>query len=150
VIEAIRSISKRLVIPESHIIGVFENIKNLIKDLKKVSPVKIEFATRNVQENDLTEKQQITVFRIVQEQVNNILKHANASNAAINLSRDSNEIILLITDDGSGYDISEASKGVGLINIRSRAKLSRGNMTIVSKPGEGFELKVVLPLEVFF
>jgi len=129
---------------------VFDNIKNLVNDLKKINPIKIEFTTNDIEENDLTEKQQITVFRIVQEQLSNILKHANAGSASVSLSRNGNEIILLISDNGSGYDMQEISNGVGIINIRSRATLSHGSMTIVSKPGEGYALKVVLPLEIFF
>ena len=93
----------------------------------------------------MDEKIQLTIFRIVQEQLNNILKHAKATHAFINLSRKENEIILLISDDGKGCDVSK-KRGVGIINIRTRAELHDGKVTIVSKPGKGYELKVALSL----
>ena len=146
VILEIRKLAKKLVIPGSNIIGLFDNIKNMINDVTVIHPVKIEFRVEAISDKDLDEKIQLTIFRIVQEQVNNILKHADATDVTIKLSRKENEITLLISDNGNGCDISEEKNGVGIINIRSRAELYYGNVTIASKPGEGFELKVVLPL----
>jgi len=146
VILEIRKLAKKLVIPGSNIIGLFDNIKNMIKDVAAIHPTKIEFRVKAISEEDLDEKMRLTIFRIVQEQVNNILKHADATDAIISLSRQENEIILFISDNGKGCDLSEEKNGVGIINIRSRAELYYGSVTIASKPGEGFELKVVLPL----
>ncbi len=146
VITEIRKISKTLVIPGTHIIGLFDNIKNLLHDVVEIQPIKIEFHEEGIKEDDLNGKLQLAIFRIVQEQVNNILKHARATRATINLSRQEDEIILHITDNGEGCDLSEKKNGVGIINIKSRAELHQGNVTIASKPGEGYELKVVLSL----
>jgi PAS domain S-box-containing protein len=148
VMEEIRKISKALVIPDINIIGLFDNIKNLIKDLSIIHPIKIEFQNDGIDEKDLDEKLQVAIFRIIQEQLNNILKHAKASRAIINLSRQENEAILLISDNGMGCDIVKEKKGVGIINITSRADLYNGTVTIISKPGEGYALNVVLPLNV--
>jgi PAS domain S-box-containing protein len=146
VINEIRRVSKSLVIPGTHIIGLFDNIRNLITDLMMVNPVKFQFKERGIEENELNDKLQVTLYRIVQEQLNNILKHANASHASIELSRQKDNVILLITDDGQGCDSSDSKKGLGLINIKSRASLYDGTATIITKPGEGFTLKVVLSL----
>jgi signal transduction histidine kinase len=146
VIEEIRRITKKLVIPEIHIIGLFDNIKNLLDDLIVIHPIKICFLEEGIKEEDLNKKLQRTIFRIVQEQLNNILKHAKATHATINLSRQENQVILLISDNGEGCNILQEKNGVGIINIRSRAELYQGRVTIVSKPGEGYELKVTLPL----
>jgi signal transduction histidine kinase len=78
--------------------------------------------------------------------VNNILKHANARHATIHLSRQANDIILLISDNGDGCDIITEKGGVGIINIKSRADLYNGRVVVDSKAGEGYALKVVLPL----
>ncbi len=144
VIAEIRKISKNLVIPGTDIIGLFDNIKNLLHDLTMIHPIKIEFHQHDIREEDLDEKLQLTIYRIVQEQVNNILKHANASNAVIDLSSEKNRVTLLISDNGEGCDILKEKKGVGIININSRAALNNGYATVISKPGEGYELKVVL------
>jgi PAS domain S-box-containing protein len=146
VIDEIRRISKALVIPGVHIIGLFDNIKNLIHDLGMIHPVKIEFHEDNILQGDMNEKLQMTIFRIVQEQVNNILKHSKAAHATINLSIEENNILLCISDDGDGCDMLKEKNGVGLINIHSRAELYHGSVTVTSRPGEGYSLKVVLPL----
>lgn len=144
-IEEIRKISKTLVIPNTHIIGLFDNIRNLINDLSRVHPIEIEFVENNVQDKDLSEHLQLNIFRIVQEQFNNILKHAAATHATIELIRHENEVILLISDDGQGSDTDEKRKGVGILNIISRAELCNGTAEIESRPGHGFLLRVILP-----
>lgn len=146
VIEEIRKISKTLATPGIHMLGLFESIKVLLDDLLLIHPVKIEFYEHGIQEKDLNEKMKFDIFRIVQEQMNNILKHAKATRASIYLTRKESEIILVISDNGEGVDISKDTKGVGIINIKSRAELYHGTVSILSKPGEGYELKVVLPL----
>jgi PAS domain S-box-containing protein len=148
VIEEIRRIAKNLVIPEIRITGLSDNIKNLLGDLIRVHPIQIEFYKNGIDEKNLDEKLQRAIFRIVQEQLNNILKHARATHATINLTSQEDKLILLIVDNGQGCDINKEKNGVGIINIRARAELYDGRVTIVSKPGEGFELKVELPLNV--
>jgi PAS domain S-box-containing protein len=145
VIEEIRRISKTFSAP-GMVMGLFESIRLLLDDLIMVHALKIEFQTTGVEEEDLDERLQLTIFRIVQEQLNNILKHAKAAFASISLTRRQNEVILIISDNGSGCNILEEEKGVGIINIRSRAELYHGKVTIESMPGEGYALKVVLPL----
>jgi signal transduction histidine kinase len=81
-----------------------------------------------------------------QDQVNNILKHAKATSASITLNKVDNEVILLISDNGEGTDILKKIDGAGIRNIKSRADLHNGMVTIVSKPGKGYELKVALAL----
>ena len=142
----IRKISKTLIIPDKNIIGLFDSIENLLHDLNAEAPIVLEFQNDGIEEKDLDEKLQMTIFRIIQEQVNNILKHANARHATIHLSRQTNDIILLISDNGDGCDITKEKRGVGIINIKTRAGLYNGRVLIDSKPGEGYALKVVLPL----
>ena len=145
VIDEIRKISKHLVIPGVHIFSLTDNIKNLIDDLKTVDPIQIDFHENGIREELLNQKLQMSIFRIVQEQVNNILKHAKATCATIDLCREGNELMLLISDDGDGCNVVTEKKGVGLINIKSRAELYGGKVSVVSQPNEGYLLKVVIP-----
>jgi len=145
VIEEIRRISKTLSVP-GMVMGLFDSIRSLLTDLIIVHALKIEFQTTGVEEENLDDRLQLTIFRIVQEQLNNILKHSKATHATINLTRQGNEIILFISDNGRGCNILEAEKGVGHINIMNRVEFYHGSVTTVSKPGEGYQLKVVLPL----
>src|SRR5579863_4597949 len=146
VIEAIRKISKVLAFPEKQIMGLSESINILLDDLIVIQPLKIEFTEDGVDEKRLSEKLRLDILRIVQEQLNNILKHAKASFATINLTQQTSQIVLQIVDDGTGCEVPQNSKGVGLTNIRSRAESHNGKVTIASNPGKGFELKVELPL----
>ncbi len=144
VIEEIRKISKTLIIPDKDL-DLVDSIKNLLDDLKVIHPIKIEFHAEGISEEYLDAKLQLNVFRIVQEQLTNVLKHAKATHATINLTRHDNDIILLISDNGEGFDVLKDKKGVGLVNITNRAELYHGKVKIESKPGEGVQLKVVLP-----
>jgi PAS domain S-box-containing protein len=146
VIDEIRRISKNLVIPGIHIISLSQNIKNLLHDLHKIYPIKIDFLFKRIKDTDLNEKHQLSIFRIIQEQLNNILKHSKASRATIHLSRLRDEIILIISDNGVGCDILKENNGVGIINIKSRVELLNGNVRITSSPKKGFELKVSVPM----
>ena len=147
VIEEIRRISKTLASPSMQVMGLFESIHILLDDLKTAHPIAMEFNPYDIDEADLAEKLQLNIFRIVQEQLNNIVKHANATRATIHLTRKAGELILLISDDGEGCDLTRIPKGVGIMNIRSRAELCHGTVKITSKPGKGYSLKVVLPLK---
>lgn len=144
VIDEIRLIAKRLVLPGINIIGIIDNIKNLVHDITKTNTIKIAFVANGIDKDLIDEKLQLTIFRIAQEQFNNILKHSKASQAIIELTADDKWIKLTISDNGIGCVIDDKIRGVGLINIRSRTHLHNGSLQINSKPGEGFEIKAVL------
>jgi PAS domain S-box-containing protein len=146
VIEAIRKISKVLTFPEKHLMGLSESINILLDDLLAIQPLKIDFNEDGIDEKRLSEKLCLDILRIVQEQLNNILKHAKASFATISLTQQTSQIVLQIVDDGDGCEILQEGKGIGMMNIRSRAESHNGKVTIASKPGKGFELKVEVPL----
>jgi len=148
VIEEIRKLTGKLIIPGIEFTGLFENIKNLINDLSQVHPSKIAFFSHDLKETAIGEKLQVNIYRIIQEQLNNILKHTQATYTDIALYKEHGNIILLISDNGEGCDMNEIKKGVGTRNIMSRAQLSHGSVSIVSAPGEGYMLKVVFPMLV--
>lgn len=84
----------------------------------------------------------ITVFRIVQESVLNISKHANASTCYITILVDDNHLVLEIKDDGIGFDLNATKQGIGLQNIQERAKTINANLEIISEPNEGTIIKL--------
>lgn len=146
VIGEIKKIYKTLLIPDKDIFGLFENIKNLVDELGKEYPVNFRFNEGGIdEEEDLTQNMQEDIFRIIQEQLNNIIQHAHAANASIGLKKLKNKIILTISDDGIGYNTGTNKRTTGLINIKSRAELYDGKVTITSKPGNGYRLQVILP-----
>jgi signal transduction histidine kinase len=137
---------KTLVRPSMHLMGLLESIRNVIDDLVVVHPIRIEFHENGIVEKELKEKLQLDILRIVQEQLNNVIKHSKATLAIIHLTRRETEVTLVISDNGEGCDTSIEKLGVGLINIRSRAEAHHGWVTIASRLGEGYMLKVVLNL----
>lgn len=146
VIDEVRRISKALVVPGMHDIGVLENIQNLITDLSDIHPVVFTFDSDDHLSTLVDKKIQLTIFRIVQEQVGNILKHANASKVSIDLRVHDQQILLHISDNGNGFDQQQPVNGVGILNIKSRVHVNHGSMEISSTPGNGFTLDVSLPL----
>lgn len=106
----------------------------------------IDLDLQNISEDQIEDRRKLTVFRIIQEQLNNIVKHAQATRVLIRLSGEQDHIVLTIADNGVGFDVSRHRKGVGITNIISRAELFNGKVEIVSSPGEGCTLTVSLPM----
>jgi len=144
VIQHIRKISKALVTPVL-VIGLTDSINILVDDMQAGSELIINFI-HDVDENKLSEALQFDLFRIVQEQLNNILKHATAKHVTIMLTRNDTELTLQISDDGKGTNLAEPIKGVGILNIKTRAKIHNGTVSMYSAAGEGFRLQLVVPL----
>lgn len=87
----------------------------------------------------------LAFYRIIQEQVNNILKYAKAKNVTIKIEEIDNQFILIIKDDGIGFHAGKISKGIGLKNIESRCNLLGGKMDLMTAPGHGCQVKVSVP-----
>lgn len=92
----------------------------------------------------LAPDEQIEVFRIVQEGLANVRKHANATRAEVVIGMRNYERFVLVRDDGEGFDGELAEAGQGLKNIRARTKTIEGGFTLTSRPGRGTALEVVL------
>ncbi|HEV2479843.1 MAG TPA: PAS domain S-box protein, partial [Puia sp.] len=125
-IEEIRRLSKELITPSLNDLGLIQSIKELIRSIQMVKKMKIRLTISGVEENALLPEQKINVYRIIQEQLNNILKHAQASSVSIELNKQREQIRLLVEDDGRGFDPRMRRDGVGISNIMSRAELYNG------------------------
>jgi signal transduction histidine kinase len=87
----------------------------------------------------------VTLFRIVQEQLKNILKYSKADKAEIYLQCRNSNACLMIKDNGIGFDTRQASTGIGLSNIHERARFYNGQVSIESSKGNGCLLTVLIP-----
>jgi two-component system sensor histidine kinase UhpB len=150
-IEEIRKLSRSF-ISSGNIkeLGLIDSIEELINDLHAVKKIRIELKAESLDETTLSEEQKITIYRIIQEQFNNILKYAEASLVNVCLQSTPEQIHLLIADDGNGFDPAVRRKGVGITNMISRAELFNGKVKIDSAPGNGCRLEVVLNAKVHF
>jgi len=146
-IEEIRKLSKTLILTGNlKAFGLVQSIDELIKYNQSVTNLNISLNARDLQESSLCEEQKITLYRIVQEQLTNIIKHAQASAVTINLEANYDMVTLLITDDGKGFDPIAHREGIGITNIISRAQAFNGEVQIDSSPGNGCRLKAELKI----
>lgn len=99
--------------------------------------------------NRFDENREVFVYRVIQEATNNIIKHANAKNVLIQVSRVDNELHLIIEDDGKGFKLDEKnkSKGIGLNSMQSRVEHIDGIFDIDSKEGTGTTITINIPLK---
>jgi signal transduction histidine kinase len=100
--------------------------------------------SQNVSEN-LGDETKVTVYRLVQEALNNAATHAGAKNAKVTIAQNSDKIAVEITDDGHGFD-PERQRGMGILGMEERVRRLGGTLTIASAPGKGATVKAELPL----
>ena len=143
-IEEIRKLSHELITPSLNDLGLVQTIRELIRSIQSVKRMKIRLDVAGLDEDELQPEQKINIYRIIQEQLNNILKHAQANNVDIELHNVQEQVSLRLTDDGKGFDPRIRRKGVGISNIISRAELYNGKVEIESAPGKGCQLVVIL------
>ena len=96
------------------------------------------------------EKIKINLFRTAQEAICNIIKYAKCKKVNVYLQRRENEIVLLIVDDGKGFDTNKKQKGIGLKNMRSRAKSIGAMIHIKSAKTEGTSIEVSIPTKTLY
>jgi PAS domain S-box-containing protein len=148
-VSEIRKISRSLVPASIGDLGLVPSIEDLVESLKSIKTLKVEFHYEGEIEATVTDKRKLMLFRIIQEQVTNVLKHAEASLLFIELIVDKSFINLSISDNGKGFDKEavKIKKGVGLHNIANRAELFNGTVKLVTSSGKGCKLKIVIPVD---
>jgi len=139
-IEEVREISHNL---HPHLLdrlGLKKAIESMIKKMSHAS--EIDFAMQIETIDDLLPKtSQIHFYRIIQEAMNNILKHSQASNASIIIKEIGNQIQTIITDNGKGFQAGLTShEGLGIKDMKERARLISGDFHLTSKPGTGTKI----------
>ena len=126
--------------------GFFDIIKALVKNQTKAYNLKYElFKNDDIDWESIPNKTKINLYRIIQESLQNIYKHANAKLVKINFELKNKFILLEITDDGDGFEINKVKKGIGLKNIASRVEDLGGDLNINSMRGKGTTILVLIP-----
>ena len=149
-IEEIRKLSKGLITDTRKHFRLCAAIERVARDTMEAHPVKIHCKLEPSLETTRSHKFKLNVFRIVQEQLTNILKHASASDIYITMSETKAEFTLSIEDNGIGFDnTKEVSRtGVGISNIISRAESYRGTARLLTEPGSGCKLVITFPVSL--
>jgi signal transduction histidine kinase len=95
----------------------------------------------------LPKEYELALYRITQELINNVLKHSEAKNVSLQIGYRDQRIVLMIEDDGKGFDISAHKNGYGLKNLEARTKLLGGTMNIDARPGNGTRILIEIPFQ---
>lgn len=146
-IDEIRSISKRLSAPTLGEISLEDSIKELVESINLTNRIEIVYDSQGISGLHISPELHLAVYRIIQEQLNNIIKYAKASLVNIRLVRKAQELSLHITDNGRGFDPSAKRTGIGITNMRTRAENLSGRFEMTSAEGKGCQLQVFFPLQ---
>jgi signal transduction histidine kinase len=126
--------------------GVVTAIQRLCSDVAAKSGISIDFhATR---EGDRMPREvESCLYRVVQEALTNVIKHAGAGNVSVLLAPGERDLTLIVEDDGAGFDPATVDTArLGLVGMRERVALVDGSLTVESAPGAGTTLRVTVPL----
>jgi PAS domain S-box-containing protein len=139
-----RNLSHHMVMPRFSERSLKEELELLIENFSFSKKVEIELS--NFNEEELSSYIKETLFRITQEQLSNIAKHAKADKITMRLYSEDSAIKMEIHDNGIGFDNRQKRKGIGITNILNRVESYNGIASITSKPGNGCTLLVSIPL----
>ncbi|GAB4160454.1 MAG: sensor histidine kinase [Winogradskyella sp.] len=144
--EDIRKISHELNMDFVSGSGFMDIVSELIENQTQAYGLENKFNyTDDINWDMVSNKTKINIYRIIQESMQNIYKHAKAKLIKISISLEKNVICLDIIDDGEGFDTSKSKKGIGLKNMKSRVEEVNGKITLTSKPGNGTTVNVKIP-----
>lgn len=148
-VEEVRHLSHEMVLPDFQTKGLIHSIEDMIMDMSYGDTPTITFRHVDLLTIESQDRQlRLTLFRILQAQIRNILKHSRAKHVAINLDASNEQVRLQIQDDGIGFDPATTKCGLGLGGIYERAALHGGKVMLNAAPGKGCSLVVTVPLEL--
>jgi PAS domain S-box-containing protein len=146
-ITEIRELSRSLMDPTIGDLGIIDSINDLVDNINLARKVHINLEIDETIENCLDKNQKLTIFRILQESLNNVIKHAKATFVQIYITREEDYIEMVINDDGIGFEHESVKKGAGLKNITNRIYLINGSFIIDTEPGRGCIIKINFPIQ---
>ncbi|HEY8823681.1 MAG TPA: sensor histidine kinase [Candidatus Limnocylindria bacterium] len=148
-LDSVRAMIYDLRPPELTELGLAEAMRNYASEWELRCGIKVA-SQLDLKDTGLSPTDELAVYRIMQEALQNVHKHAHASAVGIAWSRANDNWVLHVTDDGMGFDLVKAArhkKSVGLLSMRERAELIGGSLQIQSTPGKGTAVTLLLPVE---
>ena len=130
-------------------LGLVNALRSFVREWSTQYGISAEFESRVDGDLKLTRQIETNLYRITQEALNNVLRHADAHYVSVLLQRQRSNLVLIVEDDGRGFEpASDAGDGLGLAGMRERSALLKGEMEVESRPGEGTTVIVRIPREV--
>lgn len=128
--------------------GLDTALQDFCNDISTSGVLQVSYVSMGLAEKKLDQTISITVYRIVQELINNSIKHSKSRTAIVQASVSADQLSITVEDEGTGFDISilESEKGIGWNNINHRVKFLKGKVDINSRPGEGTSVLIELPI----
>jgi two-component system sensor histidine kinase UhpB len=142
----IRQLSAAILPPEFAEDTLAESIISLVSNIQRIVDIELRLNLEEGLEEKLSAEHKLMIYRIVQEQLNNIVKYAAATTVTVTASLYENVVQLSVADDGKGFDPGTVGAGIGLRNIRSRLQVYSGTLDINSAPGAGCTLQATFML----
>lgn len=131
--------------------GLTAAIERYVSDYQKRHHIAADVITHGLEGQRLSPEVETTIYRIVQEALTNVVRYAEAKNVSIMIDRRDRKLLVIIEDDGVGFDLARTAEGrrqrLGLYGMRERAELLGGKFTVESQPGRGTTLFVELPAD---
>jgi signal transduction histidine kinase len=145
-IEETRQISNDLMPPALNELGLANALENLCATTSHQSNLEIEFSSHGL-DNSPDSKTTVYLYRIAQEALNNAIRHSGANDISMQLIENKENLILILEDNGRGFDPgqSEPGSGNGLYNMRERARILGGTLNVETSPGKGTTIRVKIP-----
>jgi PAS domain S-box-containing protein len=143
----IRAILHRLHPTKLQYVGLVATTKNLCRELSARHEVEIDFSSDNIPQEPPLEIS-VCIFRVLQEALQNAIRHSGSRQFRVSLDGEFNEILLKVSDSGTGFDLDDAmnGKGLGLTSMRERLRLVNGQLSISSQPQSGTTVCAHVPL----
>jgi signal transduction histidine kinase len=144
-INEIRSLSKRLSAPSLGEITLEESVNELLDSVNFSGKVRINRNIEGLKNKIFSKEVHLGIYRILQEQLNNVLKHSEASEICVELENYDDSVRLFISDNGKGFSVNCKKAGIGLRNMRTRSEHLNGSFVLNSAPGAGCSVEVIVP-----
>lgn len=130
--------------------GLDTALKDYCTEINKTGVLTVVYQSMGLEKDSVPHSTGIAIYRIVQELVNNVIKHASASQVFVQVLKEEKSLIINVEDNGKGFDISSVDKStdMGWHNIRSRVEYLKGKTDVRSTPGKGTAINLELNLEV--
>lgn len=132
-------------------LGLVPTVESLIDNSLKTSGLNVGLKTKGKIKR-LSSEKELTLFRVIQEALGNIVRHAKAKNVIVSFTFQKEKLKIKITDDGIGFDVDkvtdvkERPRGLGILGMRERTGLISGTMSIRADPGKGTEITIDVPM----
>jgi signal transduction histidine kinase len=124
--------------------GYTAAVEGLVNKINETKQIHFDLIVCSM-DHRLKKDYELALYRITQELINNVLKHAEAKNVLLQIEHRDGKIILMMVDDGKGFDVNAHKDGYGLNNLEARTKLMQGIMTIDSQVGKGTSVQIEIP-----